>query len=723
MRLALTGGAYQARSVIASNQRALNLYQEPLPQQQGEPSQFASYPTPGLTLLTTLPQGPIRGIYQAWDQRLYVVAGNGVYSVNTSNLAITLLGSITGGISTPVSMIDNTLTLVIVDGTSGGWQVDLASNTFSAISDPNFSGADRVDYLDTYLLFNKPGTPQFYSSDSLAVTFDPLYFANKTSHPDLLVTLVVAKREIWLLGQRSSEIWYDTVPFTDPTSGTVTFPFSQIPSTFVDHGCVAKYSVAVHDNSVFWLARDRQGINILMKGAGYQTARVSNFAVEQAWARYGPAGTQDAIGFIYLVDGHTCYVLTFPSADHTWVYDINTGLWHEWLWIDGNGAEHRHRANCGYPVINVGYVGGDWQNGNLYLVDYAALTDNGAPIKRQRSWPHVLNEGKRIFHREFIADFETGMDGPVPSRPQTLIECLFNGPDGTLVENYSPSALELNATWTRVSGVGAELLGNAAVSLNGATVYASSGPFPPMADYSIAFRVWNEPGADDGSSALVAGRALGTGTYLSGYIGGLQIINGAWYADLGGRLMQTGNPPPSGWFDCLMTMTGPVITLIMQRSSDGLYLGNDAQWHSTMQAALALNDTTYTAAGRIMFGLNALPTGVMGTEDATGTWVLEDGSGGSWEWDEAPTDSLGLDHIVVTTIPTPWQLLLDWSDDRGHTFGTPVPQSMGGQGEYLTQAQWQRLAYSRDRVYRLTWTAPLRTSLQGAWIEAQPALS
>jgi hypothetical protein len=714
-KLALTGGAYQARSVIASAQRSLNLYNEPLPQQQGEPSQFASYPTPGLTLVGTMPQGPIRGIRQATNDAIYVVAGSGVYVITgTAPLAYTLLGSITAGRTTPVSMQDNSETLVIVDGTANGWQVDLASNGFSAISDPTgmFSGADRVDVLDTYLLFNKPGTPQFYSSESLAVAFDSLFFADKSSYPDLLVSLAVAKREIWLLGERTTEIWYN--------AGTSDFPFGQIPSTFVDHGCIAKYTVAVYDNSVFWLTLDRQGGPLLMQGAGYQTKRVSTFALEQTWADY--AVLSDAIGFIYLLGGHAVYVLTFPTADHTWCYDISTGLWHEWLWVDNVGAEHRSRCNCAYPATTGAVYAGDWQNGNLYQIDHNNQTDNGQPIKRQRSWPHVLNDGKRVFYRAFIADFETGMGGPAPSQPQTVVECLFNGPDGTPVEQYSPSATEINATWSRIDGAGAVLSDGAAIAADGNTRYANN-VFPPAADYSIAFRVLPNPQADDGSSAMVGARSNALPTAMSGYWAGIQIYNGNWYAQLHGALMPLGLPAPGGWFDCLLIVQGQSLALTVQRSQDGLYLGNDAQWQSTAVAALSMTDSVYTAAGRIMFGLNALPTGVMGTEDATGTWVLEDNSGFSWEWDEVPADSLGLDNIVVNTVPTPWQLLLDWSDDRGHTFGNPVPQGVGGQGEYLTQAQWQRLGYARDRIFRLTWTAPLRTALQGASIEAQPGLS
>ena len=64
MKLQLSGGAYQARSVIASAQRCLNLVAEPMPQIQGEPAQFAYYPTPGLTTVLTMPQNRIRGLRQ-----------------------------------------------------------------------------------------------------------------------------------------------------------------------------------------------------------------------------------------------------------------------------------------------------------------------------------------------------------------------------------------------------------------------------------------------------------------------------------------------------------------------------------------------------------------------------------------------------------------------------------------------------------------------------------
>lgn len=414
---ALTGGAYQARSVVASAQRSLNLYAEPMPRDQGEPAPVAHYPTPGTSLLSTIDVGPIRGIRQASNGAVYVVSASNVYSVDPATWSGTYLGSITENLTTPVSMADNGLDLIIVDGSANGWDVNLAANTMTQINDPNgmFSGADRVDYLDTFFLFNKPGTPQFYWSGSLATTFDTLDFANKESASDYLATLIVARREIYLIGQKTTEIWYDAGA-TDTGQGSS--QFASVQGVFIDHGIVAKYSIAAYDNAIFWLARNRQGDGVVMTSAGYRTDRISTYAIETALRGY--TRIDDVIGWCWQINGHAFYTITFPAADHTWVYDTGTKLWHEWGWIDTNGAEHRHRANA-FATVNGQLVVGDYQSGSLYALSTDVYTDQNAaatgPIKRQRSFPHSVAEGRRVFYREFVADMETGTapkQGPVP---------------------------------------------------------------------------------------------------------------------------------------------------------------------------------------------------------------------------------------------------------------------------------------------------------------------
>jgi hypothetical protein len=205
--------------------------------------------------------------------------------------------------------------------------------SFGPQSNDVFIGADRVDYLDTFLVFNKPKTPQFLVSNSLSVTFDPLDFANKSGGSDLLVTLCVAKREIWLLGQFTSEVWYNT-----GGDGTIlgSFQFQPMSGVFIPHGIVAKYSVATIDNHVYWLSRTREGQCIVISGGGYAATRISTYAIETEFQTY--TRVDDAVGYTYQINGHMFYVLAFPHMDRTWAYDVTTGLWTELVWLDSNGT-------------------------------------------------------------------------------------------------------------------------------------------------------------------------------------------------------------------------------------------------------------------------------------------------------------------------------------------------------------------------------------------------
>lgn len=593
-KVPLTSGAYQARSVIAAAQRSLNLIPEPMPQGQHEPAPTASYPTPGLRLLGTLPQSPIRGIRQCATGGVYVVAGAGVFRINTSDWTGTLLGSITAMRPYPVGMVDNGLQLVIVDGTASGWSVDLASDAFAQITETAFYGADRVDLLDTFFVFNKPHTPQFYSSDSLATTFDPLWFANAESYSDLLVTLAVAKREIWLLGERTTEVWFD--------AGAADFPFQRVQSVFIDQGCRAKYSVATHDDRIYWLAGDRAGQGIVLQGANYESKRISTYAIEAELVTY--PRIDDAVGYVYSLGGHSFYVLTFPAADHTWVYDITTGMWHEWLWIDDNGREHRHRTNCAYAISGM-VVAGDWHNGNLYAVESDVYTDAGQPIKRQRSFPHLLNDSNRVFYRQFVADIESGNPAGDPvGSVQTLISCSFTASDGTLLEDYHFDS-DINAAWNKVSG-SSEPIGNSRWSGDADTSGLYQSIAMAMPDYTIQFRAIPSgyTVVPDGSVYALA-RSTGAGT---GYRAEIRGDGAQYWAALG---VEGGSSAAlamgtlaSGFYVATMALDGDDITLMVQRASDNLYLTTGGTWSAAAAPALTLADSTYTAAGVVMIGGN-----------------------------------------------------------------------------------------------------------------------
>lgn len=235
------------------------------------------------------------------------------------------------------------------------------------------------------------------------VAFDPTYVAAKTGYPDLLATLIVVHREIWLLGAfESAEVWYD--------AGGASFPFQILPGVFLQHGAIAPYSVATHDLSVFWLSIDAAGQGTVFQGEGYQARRISTWAIANAiqQALESGASIADAQGMVYKQQDHVFYVLTFPSADFTYVYDVTEELWHQRTWTDpASGEAHRVRFNCCALAYNVN-VCADWENGNIYTLDLATYTDNGAPIVRTRAFPHLVNDGKRVSYDALRLDIECG---------------------------------------------------------------------------------------------------------------------------------------------------------------------------------------------------------------------------------------------------------------------------------------------------------------------------
>lgn len=410
------GPSYQLRSVNVDCQRCVNLYPELDEIGTGKEREVAALvSTPGLSLLTTIGDGPIRGTWVASNGQFFVVSANGLYQVDALWNA-TLLGNIqtfTG----QVSIADNGFQLVVVDG-ANGYVWDFTLLTFVHISDPAFYGADVVSFQDGYLIFNKPGTNVFYITGLNAVTFSALDFASKEGNPDNIVSIIADHRNLWLFGSETIEVFYD--------SGAVLFPFQRIEGAFIEYGCAAALSVAKMNNTVIWLGQDKRGSGMVMMANGYMPQRISTHAVEGAIQGY--SNISDATAYTYQEEGHHFYVLNFPSANTTWVFDSTTNLWHERVFTN-QGQFERHRSNC-HSYFNGMHVVGDYQNGNLYQMSTSFYDDNGSSITRLRASPHLTDGLTNIFYSSFQLDMETGtgLDGTGQgTNPQTVLQFSDDG--------------------------------------------------------------------------------------------------------------------------------------------------------------------------------------------------------------------------------------------------------------------------------------------------------
>lgn len=394
MKTPILGQAYVARSVNAADNRMVNLFPEAIPT-DGKEAAFLNL-APGKVLRKSLGAGAVRGQWQFGNYG-YAVVGNSLYKVDAFWNA-TLLGTVTG--SGPVSMVDNGIQLFIA-ANPDGFIYNANTGVFGAITDPDFPGAVTVGYIDGYFVFNQPNSQKIWITSLLDGTMiDPLDFASAEGSPDNIVSIIVDHREVWVFGTNSVEVWYD--------SGGVDFPLSRIQGAFLEIGCQAPYSVAKLDSSLFWLGSDARGNGIVYRANGYTGQRVSTHAVEFAIQNYSTIS--DAIGYTYQQEGHSFYVLIFPTADKTWVYDVSTGMWHERASFS-NGSFHRDISNCQMNFNNEIIVG-DYQTGNLYALDLNTYDDNGAILKWLRSWRALgpgQNNLKRSAQHSLQLDCESGV--------------------------------------------------------------------------------------------------------------------------------------------------------------------------------------------------------------------------------------------------------------------------------------------------------------------------
>lgn len=450
------GPSYIAASITQDDQELLNMYiEQDATKEPGERGYQSLYPTPGLKLFAIAGLGPIRGLWVIpGGSLMFAVSGNALYQITNTLTAPTGVVGLLQTSSGPVSMTDNGTNLFIADGSTRYTYV-WPAGPFSIQTDGAFLGADIFDNVDTFVIYNKPASNLWGATSAGLATSPSLSFGVKDSTPDNIVSLIVNRREVYLFGERTTEIWSD--------EGLFPFPFQRLDGASMQHGCVAKFSVSRLGESFAWLAQDSRGeaIVVTMQGT-YTPARISTHAVEQDIAKF--SSVSDATAFTYQQGGHEFYVLNFPSGDRTWVYDLATGFWHKRGWRDANNIIHRHRASCMAFFQNQAIVG-DWQNGNLYFYSQTKFVDevatlggsfNATPMQRIRRCPHITQELKRQFFHEFQIQFQpgVGLQTGQGSQPQAMLKWSDDGGSTWSNEHWvsigKTGAYKNRARWTEL---------------------------------------------------------------------------------------------------------------------------------------------------------------------------------------------------------------------------------------------------------------------------------
>jgi hypothetical protein len=391
------GPSYESRAKRFDCQRLVNLYielDESGGGKGGEPAVLIS--TPGLEYLQTLGVGPIRATYTLSNQQLtYIISGNEVYYISGGSAIPSLVTGNLQSSTGPISIKDNGVQLLFVDGTNG-YYITLGDTTLNLINDPNFYPADTVTYQDGYFILNQNGTTNFFISDLYSIDFLPLNQAAKAGNSDILIAVISNNRELYLLGANTTEIWYN-----QGSSGST--PFVRQDGRFSQVGCVAPASVKVLQESFFWLGTNAQGGGIVYMLQNAMPTRISTHAIEYLIQSAGYLA--GATAYSYQQEGHYFYCLNIPGLPTTLVYDLSTQQWSERQ--DEMGTA-RHFGQT-HALLNNDHIIGDYRNGNIYRYNLDVHTDNGEAVLRLRQTPHASDSLNNIFYRLFELDCQFGV--------------------------------------------------------------------------------------------------------------------------------------------------------------------------------------------------------------------------------------------------------------------------------------------------------------------------
>jgi hypothetical protein len=401
------GGSYRVSSPTQDCESTWNMYLEPVESGQGK-SNASLLDRPGLKLFTQIDAvgGGIvtstrglftfnsRSFYAAGPQFGELASGGGTVfqnSIQSDNLPASFAAG-------PGQLLFTSAGMMYV--------FDLNANTLAPVDPTTYQGPiSTVGYVDGFFIALTANSGRFaVSAPDDATSWDQSNVAIVSVFGDNVVSMGIGYRQILFNGAKNSVWYYD--------SGNL-FPFDVVQGSYMEVGAASVYGIAEVDFTLYWMGADARGTCQAWKANTYSNQRISDFGTENIWSGY--ATVADVRAFSFQEKGHIFFVLYFPTANATWVYDAATGEWFEWgFWNPATNSFIAYRAQCHTfnPALNKHLVG-DWNGGFIYEQSTKFSTDFGNLIRRRRIAPVIAKENQRIRHDQFDLDCEVGL-GPQP---------------------------------------------------------------------------------------------------------------------------------------------------------------------------------------------------------------------------------------------------------------------------------------------------------------------
>jgi hypothetical protein len=256
-----------------------------------------------------------------------------------------------------------------------GYCYDLKTNVLA----PVVQGASAGGFIDSYFVVLDANTSELKVSESFdGFTWDPTQVYQRSRAGDKWLAMAVTSNMIWLIGTQTGEVWTGT--------GAPDSRFTPYNPVFLETGVIASASmIRVSGDTMMWVAQDKDGAGFVVRTSGYTPEKVSTIAVDHAMQAL--ASIADGYAFSYQQEGHTFYVLTFPSDQQTWVFDLTTNEWHRrGFWDPSTITFLAYRPQChafAFGALGIGMnLVGDRMSGIIAKMRQEYGRDVGGPLVR-----------------------------------------------------------------------------------------------------------------------------------------------------------------------------------------------------------------------------------------------------------------------------------------------------------------------------------------------------
>ena len=310
------------------------------------------------------------GLYWWDEQNALIAVNNGLaFKITNASGGFEPLGGVTVPVGNKVSFESNGDQLLYTNG--GQMVLTPLSGPTAYIADPD--APTQVSYVlihDQYAIALMRDTSQFQISEVGDITnwrAQDIFTAE--SKPDKLLAGLVSKDGMLLMGRKSGEFWVN-----DGVS-----PFSRVRGLSLDRGIGGAYSLTKWGDEWFWVDEKRNPIRATIQGA----KELKNPYLHEFQAL---SSVEDALSEVMVVDGKPLWVMSFPLANRTFVYNVAQDDWSEWGSWDTDTAQYRRFIGNSYAYAKAWgfHVVGDYRNGKLYKMSRDYHNDNGAIMRSVR---------------------------------------------------------------------------------------------------------------------------------------------------------------------------------------------------------------------------------------------------------------------------------------------------------------------------------------------------